>query len=275
VKKEALRLSRRRQDQETRRAFRVEHFEQVRPMHRDGQPILRLANAMRRSRETVRRYVRSQQCPDWNAGTELKPERTFPVRLDGFRASVDRRLQEGCRNAAEIHRELIPEGERVSYQAVRRFVRRRLLSLGEPRSADQARAIQSSLPSARALAFSVIRKAEARQAEEQNRLQVLQEASPELKGVMALTDKFAAMTRKTLAPPLLAWLHKAEQSQSQEIRGFAGSLRKDEAAVTAALNETWSNGPVEGAINRLKSLKRQMYGRAGFELLRARVLNAA
>ncbi len=50
------------------------------------------------------------------------------------------------------------------------------------------------------------------------------------------------------------------------------SLRQDVSAVEAAVSERWSNGPVEGHVSRLKTIKRQMYGRAGFELLRARVL---
>ena len=56
---------------------------------------------------------------------------------------------------------------------------------------------------------------------------------------------------------------------------FAAGVRQDESAVTAALTEAWSNGPVEGQVNRLKMIKRQMYGRAGFKLLRVRVLRAA
>jgi transposase len=60
-----------------------------------------------------------------------------------------------------------------------------------------------------------------------------------------------------------------------ELRRFAEGIRPDETAVFKALTERWSNGPVEGHVNRLKTIKRQMYGRAGFELLRARVLHAA
>lgn len=55
------------------------------------------------------------------------------------------------------------------------------------------------------------------------------------------------------------------------VRWFADGLRQDEAAVSAALTEPWSNGLVEGQVNRLKTIKRQRYGRAGFQLLQARV----
>lgn len=61
----------------------------------------------------------------------------------------------------------------------------------------------------------------------------------------------------------------------KELRAFAEGLKRDEAAVRAALRLKWSNGPVEGAVNRLKTIKRQMYGRANFDLLRQRVLLAA
>jgi transposase len=59
-----------------------------------------------------------------------------------------------------------------------------------------------------------------------------------------------------------------------ELRRFAEGIRRDEAAVLAAVTQPWSNGPVEGHVNRLKTVKRQMYGRAGFILLRARVVRA-
>ena len=80
------------------------------------------------------------------------------------------------------------------------------------------------------------------------------------------------MVRKRAAGTLDGWLMSAEAS---ELRGFAAGLRREEAAVRAALTEPWSTSPVEGQINRLKALKRQMYGRAKYDLLRSRVLAAA
>ena len=68
------------------------------------------------------------------------------------------------------------------------------------------------------------------------------------------------------------WLQAAKESEVSELRGFAAGLERDRDAVTAALSMPWSNGPVEGHVNRLKLLKRQTYGQAGFELLRQRVL---
>jgi transposase len=74
---------------------------------------------------------------------------------------------------------------------------------------------------------------------------------------------------------LKRWAEKAEASGLEAIRGFVRQLKKDWAAVQNAVKQVWSNGPTEGHINRLKTLKRQMYGRAKFELLRARTLPLA
>jgi transposase len=93
--------------------------------------------------------------------------------------------------------------------------------------------------------------------------------------VLDLADEFADLIRKRSSGTLSEWLARGEASSNPELRRFAEGVRRDEAAVHAAVTGTWSNGPVEGHVNRLKTIKRQMYGRAGFVLLRARVVNAA
>ena len=83
------------------------------------------------------------------------------------------------------------------------------------------------------------------------------------------------MVRERQHEKLEHWLERAEASGERALRSFAGGVRRDYAAVEAALRLPYSNGPVEGQVNRLKFLKRQMYGRAKFDLLRKRVLYAA
>ena len=82
------------------------------------------------------------------------------------------------------------------------------------------------------------------------------------------------MVRRLEGENLDGWLKDAEESRSTAMRSFALGLRKDLDAVKAGLTQEWSNGSVEGFIHKLKLLKRQGYGRAGFELLRARMLAA-
>ena len=83
------------------------------------------------------------------------------------------------------------------------------------------------------------------------------------------------MLRERDVAALDAWHGAAARSEHSEFRALAASLRRDWAAVTAAVRETWSNGQTEGQVNKLKMLKRQMYGRAGLALLRQRMLLAA
>jgi transposase len=90
---------------------------------------------------------------------------------------------------------------------------------------------------------------------------------------MVLTQDFAQVIRQRQPAQLETWLERATQSALTAFQRFAKSLREDYAAVQAAVTLPWSTGPVEGHINRLKMLKRQMFGRAGVDLIRQRVLS--
>jgi transposase len=83
------------------------------------------------------------------------------------------------------------------------------------------------------------------------------------------------MIRERTGEDLDSWLDEVEGSHLPEFESFAAGVRKDKAAVFAGLTLPWSNGPVEGQVNRLKLIKRSMYGRAKLPLLRARVLHVA
>jgi hypothetical protein len=95
---------------------------------------------------------------------------------------------------------------------------------------------------------------------------------------LVTSEPLLAEVTEVLARPHIAllegWIAAVEQSGIAELQQFCAGLRRDWEAVVAGLTLAWSNGPTEGEVNRLKLLKRQMYGRAGFTLLRARVLAA-
>jgi transposase len=99
----------------------------------------------------------------------------------------------------------------------------------------------------------------------------IEDCVPRLAEAAALVDEFQRMIRNRKPDHLDAWLPKADQSL---LSSFARGLRTDRAAAVAAMEEPWSNGQAEGQINRLKTLKRQMYGRAKLDLLKARMLAA-
>ena len=96
--------------------------------------------------------------------------------------------------------------------------------------------------------------------------------APSIREVADLINDFGKLLRRQSARSLAAWL---EAASATALRNFAQGLAADLDALQAALQEPWSNGPVEGQINRLKLIKRQMFGRAKFDLLRQRVLCTA
>ncbi len=95
-----------------------------------------------------------------------------------------------------------------------------------------------------------------------------------LADVRRLTLEFNGLVRALRGEKLDGWIEEAEACAASAMRRFAAGLKKDLPAVRAGLTEEWSNGPVEGVVQKLKLLKRQGYGRAGFDLLRARMLAA-
>ncbi len=114
-----------------------------------------------------------------------------------------------------------------------------------------------------------------REPEEQALVQALGDRCDELKTTAELAREFAGLVRQRRVGEWDDWMTKVQgPGVARELSGFAEGLKKDEAAVKAALSLEWSNGQVEGRINRLKLLKRQMYGRATFDLLRRRFLQA-
>ena len=171
----------------------------------------------------------------------------------------------------------LAQGCRLTYCSVRRYVTKRLAATEKsPARVNAAKPPPAPpLPSARQLSFEWVRRREHRKEEPQARLDAIRGRCADLSAALDLADEFAALIRKVSQGTLTAWLARAESSSCPEIRRFAEGIRRDEAAVQAAVSGRWSNGPVEGHVNRLKMIKRQMYGRAGFVLLRARVVKVA
>jgi transposase len=250
---------------------RIEQFDRVHELRRQRAPIRTIARELGMSRNSVRRYLRCQQCPDWSPGRRRRRSR-----LDAHRDWIDARIAEGRINAKELRHELVSRGVRCSYATVRRYLNKRLGKAGKKRTrVNASKPKPAPPPSAKQLSFDWIRRSEKRSTEAQSGLIAIRSVSPELSDALDIFDGFKELIRKQSTGTLKEWLSRAEVHSCPEVRGFAEGIRRDESAVNAAITTCWSNGPVEGHVNRLKTIKRQMYGRAGFALLRLRVLDAA
>jgi transposase len=187
--------------------------------------------------------------------------------LEPYRATLEQRWAEGCRNGAQLWRELRDAGFRGGLRVVTEWATRQRIG-GHPGRTGSCFAV----PSLRRVARILTADPSALQAEEQWFLKRLLATSAPLALARDLALKFAAIVRERKADDLDRWLADAAES---EMRSFADGLKQDQAAVRAALELPWSNGQTEGQITRLKLIKRQMFGRAKHDLLRARVLQAA
>ena len=116
------------------------------------------------------------------------------------------------------------------------------------------------------------RKLEDLKPEEQENLRQLRQASLDLEVTYQLVEEFLHMVRERTGERLDEWLKKVDASHLQAFQTFVTGVQKDKEAALAGLTLPWSNGPLEGNINRLKLIKRSMYGRAEFDLLKVRVL---
>ncbi len=249
---------------------RLARFERIRRLHADGMSLRGIARALDLNYQTVERYVRSDTCPDW------QPGRRRPSLLDQHEGFIRERVAAGCRNSSQIHRELQGRGCRCGKTIVKGCVRRLTAEDARPQPPQHAdvRRERPAFVSFRRLAVAVIRRADERSTEEREWLARLKDGGGEIREAFKLAEGFASLMRSRCPAALSPWLGRAERGAVAELRSFASRLRRDEAAVRAGIELEWSNGPTEGQVNRLKLVKRSMCGRAGFDLLRARVLNA-
>ena len=181
-----------------------------------------------------------------------------------------------------MFRTLQQDGYRGSYPTLARYLQRLRAAQGivlVRKPAKRPRPVLVAAPrrvlTSRTAAWLVLRRVEKRSPDDQALLADLRRHAPELDEAIALGEAFTGLIRDRAPDRLDPWLRQARDSTVRQLRSFAKGLQGDYAAVRAAAALAWSNGPVEGQINRLKTLKRQMYGRANLDLLERRFLLAA
>jgi len=248
--------------------------ERVWTLHRQGASIQAISRELRMHRRTVRMLLRAEICPERAA-----PSRR-PSRIDRHLEYLSGRWAEGCHNSAQLHREIRSRGYRGSESSVRHFVARWRAALPDkqkrtrtgPNSPAPETRSKKIVASARRATWLLLREAEKLEGEERAFVKHLVQASPEIAEARLLAQEFNRILKQRDHEAFPSWMERASQSRIPEMKSLASGLERDHAAVVAALTYEWSNGPTEGHINRLKTLKRAMYGRAKLDLLKIRTL---
>ncbi len=244
---------------------RLARYQQMIQLHKQGMTQGAIAQQIGVSLNTVRRWLISG-CPETTRGP-------YVSRLDPYLPYLFQRWAQGCHNIAQLFRELEAQGYRGTYASVRDNLVRRLQFDGRKTPAH-ASSKTPPLSTPRQATFLFLRCPQKLRVEEQETLVKLCQIDPEVDLAYDLVQQFAQMLRTRTGEHLDAWLDQVEKSNLPELQSFAAGVQKDKDAVRAGLTWWINNGVVEGHVTKLKLIKRQGYGRAGFPLLRKRVLHA-
>lgn len=244
---------------------RLERFQQVIELHAQGVAIREIARRLHMHRRTIRLWLER----------ESLPERAVPPShrsVDIWTEYLQHRWQAGCHNASALTAELKAQGYKGSYDMVRRCVE----AWRQPHSCmERCTPLRRPLhcDSPRSIAWALIKSSDEEDAEQRKLAKLFRDACPEVNQAVQLALQFRRLVTERRVDDLDDWITRSVAADAPaEIRRFAAGLKPDLMAVKAALSLPWSNGQTEGQVNRLKRIKRQMYGRANFDLLRLRVL---
>jgi transposase len=241
-------------------ARRQARYEEAARLRAAGVSLSGIGRRLGVERKTVRRWLRAGGAPRW-----AQPSRRGRM-LIPWRAYLERRWAEGCRNATQLWRELVGLGFRGDPRPVRAWAApRRQAESGSRRSRWQP-------PTGYRLARWLMAEADDLAEVDRTFVTGLLAEAPRLADAIRAAKRLERLLQRQSQEPIGEVL---EGFEGTLLTDFGAALRQDLPAVQAALDLPWTTSPVEGQINRLKLIKRAMYGRAGFNLLRSRVLQAA
>jgi len=256
---------------------RVQQQRQLRQLHQQGWSQSAIARETGVSVRTVRRLLSLPELPP----TPTRRRSFGRSLLDPYKQPFLEWWNAGIRQPQELMVLLQEKGYTGSLRTLTRYISAVREAQGLPPTRVQ---LPQNLPrvsepqspplTVRRAAYLILKRPERRDSEESNLLEGLGAQHPTLALVVGLAEEFLQLLRQPTPEALDPWLRKAVSSSLSPLQSFAEGLLADYAAVKASLMFPVSNGPVEGLNNRLKMLKRQMYGRAGLELLSKRFILA-
>jgi transposase len=260
------------------REKRYARYEQVMTLHRTGRGQRTIARELGVSRKLVRRCVSSPAFPERVPGTGQRA--TGKSKLAPYLPYLRERWTRGTHNGSRLFREIKERGYRGSRSLLGHLIAEWRAELppksrqGKPRKPRLATPAGQRRLSSRSASFLMILPSEKLTTRQRQQLEHICQASEELRTVYLLSQEFMLLLKERQAEALDSWLKRAKASRVTELTSFVNGISRDYAAVRAAFSLPWSNGIVEGHVNRLKFLKRQMFGRAKLDLLRVKVLHA-
>jgi transposase len=254
-----------------RHTHRRLRYEQVCHLAQQGWTFQAIARQVGLHRKTVAQYVRADRYP-----VRARP----PSVLDPYKPYLLDGWNRGCRTGMRLYEEIQRQGYRGGRSTVLGYFTQLRKAQG---LAPRTRTVQSAPPvtdptvqgvTPRQATWLVLRQPDHLTAEEQALLAQLRQVHPACAQAIALAHGFAQLLRARQPGTLDTWLQQAATSALVVFRRLAKSFQRDYAAVKAGVTLPWSSGPVEGHINRLKMLKRHMFGRARLDLLSRRFVLA-
>ncbi len=253
----------------------AERYTRVRELADAGYGIRAIGRETGLSRPTIRKYLRASDCP------VRAPRAGLFAPGSRWEALLRERWAAGCHNATTLWQELRAAGFPGSAGAVRRHVGawraepgRRGRPPAQPAGAP-ASPVPAPAPSPRQVKWWLLAAPDEQTDDQRAYVQRLLAAVPSLATAQQLAQTFGRLVRERDRAAVGAWLQQAEQSGIAELRAVAVGMRRDRAAIEAALSLPWSQGQTEGQVTRLKLIKRAMYGRGGLDLLRSRLRRGA
>ena len=238
-----------------------QRYEQVQALRTQGKGIKPIMRETGLAKETVRRFYRAATAEELLA----KVRDGRPSLLDDYKPYLHQRWNEGCTNVRQLHAELNERGFQGGYGTIRDYV----LPFREAGAAPPA---VPGPPKTRDLASWILTDPDNLDDDEKEKLAQARERCPHLDALAGHVTEFAKILTGLHGDRLDDWITAVEADDQPGLHSFARGLRRDHDAVLNGLTMPWSSGVVEGNVNRLKMIKRQMYGRAAFGLLRKRVL---
>jgi transposase len=272
-----------RQEEKSQQLYqeRVERYQKIHELSAKHVDVANIARQVGLSRQGVYNSLQMKQPPD-----RTRIHREGRPQLEPYKDYLICRWNEGCRSAQQMYREIKEQGYTGGASAVGRFIAPWRALKGQARSFKEVSPTPETMitpdegkkkrpPKALQVAHWMTFKEEQRLDWQKVYLARLCGTDAQICETSAFIQEFTTMLRQRQGERLDAWLERVEKQGVAELQSFAQGLRKDYDAVKAGLTLEWSNGQTEGQVHRLKLLKRQMYGRGRFDLLRKRVLKRA